>query len=264
MSRAALLVAGLLAAVAVGCQTAARVRPLASADPRPAALLQAWQASAAERRSLRGSARLAVDGESLHVRAKQILVVERPARLRVEVQGLLSQTLAVLVTDGPHYELFRAEDRSVESGEVHAGLLWQVANLALTPEEAIDLVLGAPRLDAALAPQRAFEAADGEIGVELGGGAGAASERLRFDAQGRLRRIERLAAQGDVVWSARFDAYEPISGVPFAHRIELESTQPATRAELVLSGVELNPTLPADIFQLRPALKPGRPEGEGG
>ncbi len=34
-------------------------------------------------------------------------------------RGCSSQTLAVLVTDGPRYELFRAEDRSFESGEVH-------------------------------------------------------------------------------------------------------------------------------------------------
>lgn len=262
MSRAALLVALLL--VAAGCQTVAPRRPLAADDPRPAALVRAWQEHAAERRSLRGSARLAVDGEALHVRAKQILVMERPARLRVEVQGLLSQTLAVLVTDGPHYELFRAEGRSVETGEVHPELLWQVASLALTPEEAIDLVLGAPRVDATLAPLRAFEAADGEIGVELGDAAGDVRERRSFDALGRLRRVERLAEGGDVTWSARFDAYDLISGIPFAHAIRLEATQPATRAELLLSGVELNPALPADIFRLRPAVSEGRPDGEGG
>jgi len=263
VSRAALLVALLL--VAVGCQTAALRRPLAADDPRPAALLRAWQEGTAERRALRGSARLAVDGEALHVRAKQILVVERPARLRVEVQGLLSQTLAVLVTDGPRYELFRAEDRSFETGQVHPELLWQVASLALTPEEAIDLVLGAPRVDVSLAPLRAFEAADGGIGVELRDAVGDVRERRSFDALGRLRRVERLAEDGEVVWSARFDAYEPVSGVPFAHAIRLEATQPAMRAELVLSGVELNPALPADIFRLRPAaVSEGRPDGEGG
>ncbi len=261
MSRAALFVALLLAMA--GCQTPALRRALPVGDPRPAALLRAWQEQAAGRHALRGSARLAVDGESLHVRAKQILVVERPARLRVEVQGLLSQTLAVLVTDGPRYELFRADDRSFEKGEVHPGLLWQVASLALTPEEAVDLVLGATRLAEPFVPLRAFEAADGEIGVELGGGAGGVRERVRFDAQGRLRGIERLAEDDAVVWSARFDAYEPVAGVPFAHEIHVDAKHPATHAELVLSGVELNPALPPDIFRLRPAVSQDRPEGGG-
>ena len=262
MSRAALFVALLLAAA--GCRTAPTRLPLAADDPRPSALIRTWQERASERRALRGNARLAVDGEGLEVRARQILVVERPSRLRVEVQGLLSQTLAVLVTDGPRYQLFRAEDRSFETGEVHPGLLWRVASLDLTPEEAIDLVLGAPRLDAALAPVRAFEAGDGEIGVELGDGSGSVRERRSFDSEGRLRRVERLAEAGDVVWSARFDDYALVSGMALAHAIRLEAGVPTVRAELVLSAVELNPTLSADLFVLRPGVPVGAPDGEGG
>ncbi|HEY8156751.1 MAG TPA: hypothetical protein VII72_21660 [Myxococcota bacterium] len=261
MSRAALFVALLLAAA--GCRTAPTRLPLAEGDPRPAALLRAWQEGADARRALRGSARLAVDGEGPPIRSRQILVVERPSRLRVEVQGLLSQTLAVLVTDGPRFQLFRAEDRSFEAGEVRPGLLWQVASLDLTPEEAIDLVLGAPQLDPALAPARAYTEAGGEIGVDLADPAGRVRERRVFDAQGRLRRVERLAEDGEVAWSASFDEYQPVDGVAFAHAIRVEAAPRETRAELVLSGVELNPVLPADIFQLRPAQAGGRADGEG-
>jgi hypothetical protein len=261
VSRAALLVAVWLAMA--GCRTVATPLPLAPDDPRPGALLRAWQAQVAARSALRGSARLAVDGEQLSVRARQVLVVERPARLRVEVQGLLSQTLAVLVTDGPRYQLFRAEDRSFESGEVHPGLLWEVASLDLAPEEAIDLVLGAPRLGPDLAPQRAWRTGAGEIAVELADAAGVLRERRSFDAQGRLRRVERLDEAG-LAWAAEFDEYRPVGGVPFAHAIRVESARPATRAQLELSGVELNPVLGADMFRLRPVPGAGGPEGEGG
>jgi hypothetical protein len=262
VNRAALLVALLVATA--GCRTAAIRLPLPADDPRPTALIRAWQERVAERRALRGTARLAVDGEQVHVRARQILVVERPSRLRVEVQGLLSQTVAVLVTDGPRYQLFRAEDRSFESGEVHPGLLWQVASLDLTPEEAIDVVLGAPRLDAALKPLRAFETGEGEIGIDLGDAAGNLRERRSFDAQGSLRRVERFAEGGEVAWSARFDGYAPVSGVPLAHAIRLEAGAPPIRAELALSGLELNPALPEGLFVLRPAATDAHPDGEGG
>ena len=70
---------------------------------------------------------------------------------------------------------------------------------------------------------------------------------------------------GDVVWSARFDDYEPVGGrVRSRTRSGSRPTQPATRAELVLSGVELNPALPADIFRLRPAVAGGPPGWRGG
>jgi hypothetical protein len=263
VSRAALLVAPLVALLVAlaGCRAPALRVPLAADDPRPAALLEAWQQSTAGRRGLRGSARLAVDGAAVQVRSKQTLVVERPSRLRIEVLGLLSQTLAVLVTDGRRYELFRAQDRSFESGEVRPGLLWEVAHLDLSPEDAIDLVLGAPRIGAGLAPLRAFESGQGEIAVELGDAAGQLRERRVFDRDGRLRRLERLAAEGEGAWSARFDAYAPVAGTPLAHAIRLEMEAPATRAELELLRIELNPELPADIFQLRPAAPVGRPEG---
>jgi hypothetical protein len=251
VSRVGLVVALVLAAA--GCRSGATRLPLPAEDPRPLALLQAWQESVDARHALRGSARLAVDGEGLAVRARQILVVERPSRMRVEVQGLLSQTIAVLVTDGPRYQLFRAEDRSIESGEVHAGLLWQVASLDLTPEEAIELVLGSPRLDASLAPLRASQTREGEIAVELGDAGGRVRERRVFDAQGLLRGVERLGPDGEPVWSARFDHYQPLGSVPVAHAIRVEAPRRSARAELVLSGVELNPVLPADIFRLQPA-----------
>ena len=91
-----------------------------------------------ERHALRGRARLAVDGGdgAVRLRGKQIVVLERPARLRVEVLGFLNQTVAVLTTDGERFELFRSGDRSYETGAVHPDLLWQEAHLALTPEEA--------------------------------------------------------------------------------------------------------------------------------
>jgi hypothetical protein len=89
-------------------------------------------------------------------------------------------------------------------------------------------------------------------------------ERRSFDSEGRLRRVERLAESGDVVWSARFDDYASVAGASLAHAIRLEAAQPAIRAELVLSGIELNPTLSADLFRLRPISPDGDPDGEGG
>jgi hypothetical protein len=260
--RAACLALVLLAGA--GCRSAPTRLPLPEGDPRPQALLRAWQESAEARHALRGSARLAVDGNGLAVRSRQILVVERPSRLRVEVQGLLSQTVAVLVTDGPRYQLLRAEDGSLESGEVHPELLWQVASLDLTPEQAIELVLGAPRLDASLSPVRASQIPDGEIAVELGDASGRIRERRSFDARGLLRGVERLDENAEPIWSARFDQYQPLGGVPFAHAIRVEGGRRSMHARLELSGVELNPPLPADIFRLQPPGSRAGAEREGG
>jgi len=240
-----------------GCRGVPPLQPLPSDDPRPGALLEAWARQAGERSALRGTGRLAVDadgaaagGRDLHFRSRQALVLARPARLRVELRTLLGTTAAVLATDGERYDFFRAEDRSFESGPVHDALLWEVARLALTPEEVVDLILGAPRLAEALSPTAAFDAGDGRVRIALADASGSVRRQVDFDAAGRLRRLQQRRRDGAVAWEAAFDDYAAVNGAAVAHSLAIELSGGRTRALLSLSGVELNPELSPDTFRL--------------
>lgn len=264
MSRPAALLASVL--LAAGCRTPVRLLPLPPDDPRPKALLEEWAETARQRRALRGLARLAVDGQGgeVAVRSRQLLVAERPARLRVEVLDFLDRTVAVLVTDGERFEFFRADDRSLQTGEVHPGLLWEVAHLALPPEQAVALLLGAPGVDPDLAVAGARRSGEGEIQIDLADAAGRVRQRVAFDAEARLRWLEVREIDGGVAWRAHFDDYAAVGASPFAHTVSLDLVRERTRAEISLRGVELNPRLGSEIFQLRiPGLEV--PDGgEGG
>ncbi|MDJ0848066.1 MAG: hypothetical protein QNK04_06805 [Myxococcota bacterium] len=265
MRRIAWVVAGLLAAT--GCATPPPVlRPLPPGDPRPAALLSAWTEAAETRRALRGRARLSVDGGdgAVRLRSNQIVVLERPDQLRVEIQGFLNQTVAVLVTDGDRFEVFRVTDRSYESGPVHEGLLWEQAYLALTPAEAIDLLLGVPTPDPALRPGAALDDGDGGVRLDLVDGAGATVRRAGFDREARLRWLEALGPEEALIWRAELGDYAPVDGTPFAHALALEVAAGGTRAEISLRDVELNPELPPDIFRLRAPSARDRGSRAGG
>lgn len=190
-------------------------------------------------------------------------MLERPDRLRVEVLGFLSQTQAVLVTDGGRYEFFVADDHSYESGMLYRGLLWDVARIDLEPREVVELVLGAPLPDRRLVLARALATPDGGVRLELDGPAVAGREILVFDAEGRLRRLQRYAG-GHPLHEVRFDDYALVAGTPVAHAIELEFERSGTRAELSLRDVELNPALPDTLFRLRPARIEESADPEGG
>jgi hypothetical protein len=257
--------------LALGCRGAPPLRPLAADDPRPDALLAAWAQQAGERRALRGTARLAVDadgagldGRDLHLRSRQALVLARPARLRVEVRSLLGTTAAVLATDGADYDFFRADDHSFESGPVHDALLWEVARLALTPEEVVDLVLGPPQLAGALAPAAAFDAGDGRVRIALADASGSVRRQVDFDAAGRLRWLQQRRRDGAVAWEAAFDDYAAVNGAAVAHSLAIELGGGRTRALLSLSGVELNPALSPDIFRLDDLAAREAQRGDGG
>jgi hypothetical protein len=264
VARAALLVALLL--VASACRTVIPAIPLAPDDPRPAAFLAQWDEAVQERRSLRGRARLAVDGDDgdIRLRSDEIVVLERPARLRVEVQGFLNQTAAVITTDGERFEIFRSGDRSYETGMVHPALLWQEAHLALTPEEAVEVLLGAPAPGAGLVPAGAVDVGEGLIRMDLVDAERRVQQRAAFDTAARLREFEVVDDDGAVLWRARFDDYAAVDGVPFAHAIVLDVTAGVTHVEISLRDVELNPELPPDIFRLRAPAGAGALEREGG
>ena len=265
MRRLVGLAVGLLFATA--CATPGSVwAPLPPGDPRPGMLLAAWADGAEQRQGLRGRARLALDGGDgdVRLRGRQLIALERPARLRIEIQGLLSQTVAVLVTDGDRYELFRADDRSYHSGPIHPGLLFEQTHLDLTPEEAIDLLLGMPVPDPGLTPAAARADAEASVRLDLADAEGRVRRRVRFDAAGLLRGVEVFSPDGELLWTAGFDAYAPVGGVDFAHSVTLDVATGGTHAEITLKDVQLNPPLSPDIFRLRALQPPAAAAKRGG
>jgi hypothetical protein len=255
--RAALAAAALLVA---GCQTLAPPAvPLAPGDPRPAALLAGLEGRSAELAALRGVARLAVDGPAGSLRSRQVLVAARPARLRVEVLGFLSQTEALLVSDGETYALFEARGRRFEEALVRPGILEEIAGIDLEPREAVEVLLGAPDL-AGLAPEEpALAAHDGAVRISLADPAGRRRRGVEFDASGALRRVVAWDEDGTLAWVARYDGVEPVAGIAFAHGIDLEFPHKSVHARLELSRVDLNPELEAEVFRIE--LPPPAQEG---
>jgi len=227
-------------------------------------LLEEWAELASQRQRLRGLARLAVDGYdgSVHLRGKQLVVLERPSRLRVEILGFLNQSLAVIATDGERFEVYRAEDQSYETGEVDEHLLWKEARIDLSPGEAVAVLLGVPISESLPAPANAVRDADGRIRIDLADSEGAVVQRVTFDPAGYLRVFEVLDASGDVVWVAQFDAYRDVDGSAFAHSIEVDVRSGMTHAEIAFRNVELNPDLPPETFRLYPGGTGGPPSAD--
>jgi len=256
VQRLPLLIA--LVALATACVSTIPARPLPQDDPRPAALLAAWRASTAQRESLRAVARLAVDapgggadGRDLALRSKQRLWLARPAQLRVEVLGFLDTTVAVLVTDGDRYSLFESAEQRFQEGPVYAELLWDAAHLALTPAEAVEVILGAPEPDAGLERGAAYLVGE-RVRIDLTDPGGRVRRVVEFGTGGELRRLAQSDDAGEVAWEALFDDYAQIDGAPFARDVAVRSESGRTRAALVLRAVELNPDVPEDIFRLPP------------
>jgi hypothetical protein len=234
----------LLALALTACRTPLPLvwAPVAPEDPRPAARVAALRALADERQALRANARVGSEGPAGSGFSNQLLLVQRPANLRVEVLGLLQQRVLVLATDGTRYELYRAEGRQVEAGEVHPGVLGEVAGLPLTPDAAAALLLAAPRAPDA-PPGAVREAGDGTLSLAW------PDQTLDFDAEGRLAALS-FHPNGASVLRARWGDFRDTASGPFPHRLELELPETRARWTLEHRQVELNPPLAPELFRL--------------
>lgn len=245
----------LLAGLALGgCRTILPPTPVGPLDPseaRAQGLLRSLAETAETRRALRGTLRLALDGPSGSLRTTQALVAQEPSQLRVEVQGFLSQTVAVLVTDGQRFDLLRTSERIVQRGRVYPGLLFEVARIDLTPDEAVEVLLGAPRLPDGLSATAGRELRDGGAQLDLADPTGAVLRTLEWDARGLLRGLVARSATGEVLWQAEFEDFRSVQGARFAHRVALHFPPSQTEVRLEFDEVELNPDLSRDVFVLR-------------
>ena len=193
---------------------------------------------AVERVSLRAIGRLRLvtpDGDG---RVREIVLAQRPDRLRLESHGPLGQALGLLVTDGGEYAFFDGE--RLESGPVAADLLARRLGLELRPEEAVELLLAAPSLGGEI--RSAFRR-ETETWVHGDGW------RLVYDALGDLSRAEVHTGEGAVRWRARYAGWSDAPGGRFPRELHLEFPSTQVRAELDLSRVELNPELERAHFR---------------
>jgi hypothetical protein len=194
------------------------------------------------------------------------MAVTRPARLRVEILGLFDQVAALLVTDGPRYQLYDARSAELEEGVVSADLLWRVARVDLEPEEAVELLLGAPLPLPGLSLAEARIQSDGRIALTQRDDRDVLRQRLEFDAAGRLRRVERFDAGGGLLWRGSFDDYRELpapdgSLQSFAFGVSLRFPRVEAEAELRFVRVTLESELPGDLFVLRLPARSSLPDG---
>lgn len=284
--------------VLTGCRTAppgpllvsTTGMPLAIDDARANRVLEDYLATLEARRGLRGSARVALSGPELELNRPQRIVVERPARLRFEILGLFDQLAAILATDGRQFGFFDASTGEITRGRVTPSLLWDLAHIDLSAEEAVGLLLASPepapgvgrsavwleddgRLALAFAwPRKDPPAACladasnalfdprcfvGEAALAEGG------EVFFFDEAGRLVELRSLEPAGAVRLRALFERYAPLDdddGVIFPRRITIRSPALESEARFDWKRVMLAEDLSDRLFRLPELRRVGSSE----
>ncbi len=202
--------------------------------------MEAARQRGGERRSMRALAALKLESPSGGGSLREVIVAERPARLRLETLNLLGQTQAVLVTDGERFSFYDGSE--FEEGAVGAGLLRDRLGIDLEPEEAVRVLLADPHLVSA--PPSAVYAWEQQRVAEFPG------QRVRFAPTGDLLSVEALEESGEVRWAAEYGRWRDVDGGRYPFSMLLRFPRSRVSAEIKLEDVDLNPVLAPALFTL--------------
>lgn len=215
-------------------------RPVVGEDELLRARVAAVSAQADTRQRLRAVGQLRVESPDGSASVREVVLAERPARLRLESLNVLGQAATLLVTDGERFAFF--DGKRLEDGAAEPEILRRRLGLALAPAEAVRALLVAPL--AAEWPPSAILGRDGEREVRL------PAQSLRFAPGGELAAIAALDERGEVRWLAEYAEWRDVPGGRYPFSLVLSFPETQLRAELELTEVELNPSLDPSLFRV--------------
>jgi hypothetical protein len=229
-----------------GCTTLRHSAPAAApAGPLPTAaeVLDSLAARRAAVHSLRAWAKLSYSSPEESRRARQLLVAERPDRLRLEILSPFGTVFALTTADGT-LAAYATDERTLYRGAATAANLARYTDVALPIDTAVDLLLGTPPLSAG----GVVSAEDGAVKLWQDGGATAVA--AWFTPELEPLRYERHDADGRVLLRTTFGAYTAVDGVRVPTQLGIELPPTQRRIDIALSEAEINPLLPNAVFAL--------------
>jgi outer membrane lipoprotein-sorting protein len=216
--------------------------------PAPEALLAAIDDRSAAVHTFRALAQMHYAGESDRIAVKEVVAVERPNRLRIEMMSAFGVALQI-ASDGERLCAYHRGDRTFYRGRATAANLSRFTRLDLELDDVVDLLIGLPpHREWHGRPSMRFERPEGNWRVETSLRDGGLLT-LWFDPDSLLPvRAREATSTGAVRYTASYGQYDTVSGVIMPSSVRFEVPEQQARIDLRYSDVSLNSSLGAGLF----------------
>jgi hypothetical protein len=243
---------GVLLAGIAGCgghRAAPRVREAPPVLPSADELLARLEHHRARLTGLRTIADSELSGPDGQFKASEILVVQPPDRLRIEVLSMFG-VVWILATDGEVLDIYSRDEETVYRGRPTPSLIADYLPVPLALHELTELLLGRPpprRVDHVKGV--AWEPESGLIRLTLRL-VGGSTQTVWFDGiSALLMRCEERSPSGGLLFDLRIKAYREVGDMLVGSDITIV-TGGGVQVRLAYAKPELNPTIPVDLFRL--------------
>ncbi len=219
--------------------------------------------------SMESAALMEYSGGGEHFKARENIIVRRPASMRVEVMSALGVAL-VVAADAGQVAVFDPGKNTLMRGPASEATLQRYARIPMTPDAAVRLML-------ALAPDSAMLAFAPNSMTEVGGGKvltyhepGGVIDELGFSGEGNLEMVRERLADGRIGYEVHYSDYRKLGdGFIFPGQVDASFPKTGATVKFRYENPSLNQDVPDSTFVLAPApgtrkLDLGMDSGAGG
>jgi outer membrane lipoprotein-sorting protein len=234
-----------------GCALRARPAPSPSIPPTEVSaerLLASIDDRAAALRTFRALAQMHYVGPKESLAVKEVVAVQRPDRLRIEMMSAFGVALQI-TSDGQRLCAYHRGDRTFYRGRASADNLARFTRLDLGLSDMVDLLVGLPPArERRGRPSIAFERPQGWWRVSSGLTNGGTLD-VWFDPDSVLPvRASETDAQGSVRYVAGYAQFQTFAGLAMPTEVRFEIPDQHSKIELRYSNVSVNTELSPALF----------------
>jgi outer membrane lipoprotein-sorting protein len=245
-----------IVALLAGC-TVLRARPVPPRTVPPSAvsaegLLATVDERSASLHSFRALADMHYVGPKDKLAVKEIVAVERPDRLHIEMMSAFGVALQI-ASDGERLSAYHRGERTYYRGKATADNLARFTRLELDLRDVADLLIGLPPGRQRVGrPSIAFEPPQGfwRVTTALVDGG---SQTMWFDPDTLFAlRAEEADRRGNVLYRATYASYTTVSGMSVPSEVRFEVPEQSAKIDLRYSDISLNGRLSPELFSFAP------------
>jgi outer membrane lipoprotein-sorting protein len=202
--------------------------------------------------SVQSDAVMEYTGGGQHFKARENLVLQRPASMRVEVMSPAGVVL-VVAANGGQMAVYDPGKDTLLQGAASAATLERYARIPTTPDAATRMLMGLSPDGAMLAypPASMTEKGDGKVLTyhQPGG----VVDELGFDSASNLEMVRETLADGRVGYEVHYGDYRDVgNGIKFPGQVDASFPKTGTTVKFHFENPSINQEVPDSTFVLLP------------
>lgn len=202
--------------------------------------------------SMQSAAVMEYTGGGQHFKARENIILQRPASMRVEVMSVAGVAL-VVAADGGQMSIFETSKNTLLHGPASAATLERYARIPMTPDAATRLLLGLSPDSAMLAaPPNSMTVNDAGKILTYHQPDGTIDE-LGFNADGRLEMVRETIAGGRISYEVHYSDYRDVGGgILFPTKVDANFPKTGATVKFHFENPSVNQDVPDSTFVLLP------------